>query len=109
MRFVLIAVFVVLAILVVRMMFSAQLEKELPSKKNDETKPKRKRKHRRPLSNKQDDAAKAETWVKPKLEEWQPGQPVKGCPNARNEFHECSAYCWQRYSQRPPEMVAMDK
>lgn len=98
----------ILAILVVRMMFSAKLEEEKQPADSKKHGKRKKRKNRSTEKTVENSKSKSD-WKKPALEQWQPGQPVEGCPNLRNEFHQCSAYCWQRYSQRPPDMVAMDK
>lgn len=99
----------ILAILVVRMMFSAKLEEEKQPAHSKKHIKRKKRKSRTTDKTVDDEKSNSTHWKKQALEQWQPGQPVKGCPNLRNEFHQCSAYCWQRYSQRPPEVVAMDR
>jgi len=111
MRILLIVVVGIVALLIVRMMLSAapgpraaaEVEAEQGSAR---PRSKHKKRHSRKREERTTDGPK---WRRPKDAEWSPGQPVEACPNRKNQFHECTPYCFQRWGQRPPEIIASDK
>jgi hypothetical protein len=125
MRILLIVVVGIVALLIVRLMLSAApgpraaaefdaQRRELPTPSKHK---RRSRKQKESLLSQIGGAAIDEAienrdrapWRRPKDSEWVPGQPVEACPNRKNQFHECTPYCFQRWAQRPPEIIARDK
>jgi len=103
MRILLIVAFVIVGILIVRMMRNASFDPKKP-----EHKPEPKRRSRQSKRRHKPHSEPKEPWVKPSEKHYIPGDSVEGCPNRKNEFHQCSGYCFQRWGQRPPEIIAMD-
>jgi hypothetical protein len=125
MRILLIVVVGIVALLIVRLMLSAaprpraaaESEPEKRSRKPRSKHKRRSRKHKESVLREIGDAVIDEVienrdskpWRRPKDSEWVPGQPIEACPNRKNQFHECTPYCFQRWGQRPPEIIASDK
>lgn len=107
MRILLILAFVVVGVLIVRMMRNASFDPDEPAESH-RPEPKRRSKKSKRKHKSRSHSKPKEPWVRPPEKEYIPGQPVEACPNLKNEFHQCSGYCFQRWGQRPPEIIAMD-